>query len=91
MEGIVMDQLVTTVRDQQWHAMVSEQKKSGLTIKAWCSENGISKNCFYYRQQKHLLKEMPKHMMDDHRDMSFLNDLLPWSEALPAKIRKPME
>lgn len=34
-----MDQLVTTVRDQQWLAMVSEQKKSGLTIKAWCSES----------------------------------------------------
>ena len=47
-----MDQLVTTVRDQQWLAMVSEQKKSGLTIKAWCSKNGISENCFYYRQQK---------------------------------------
>ena len=39
-----MNQLVTTVRDQQWLAMVSEQKKSGLTIKAWCSENGISEN-----------------------------------------------
>ena len=52
MGGIVMDQLVTTVRNQQWLAMVSEQKKSGLTIKAWCSENGISENCFYYRQQK---------------------------------------
>ena len=52
MGGIVMDQLVTTIRDQQWLAMVSQQKKSGLTIKAWCSENGISENCFYYRQQK---------------------------------------
>ena len=49
MGGIVMDQLVTTFHDQQWLAMVSEQKKSGLTIKAWCSKNGISENCFYYR------------------------------------------
>ena len=41
-----MDQLVTTVRNQQWLAMESEQKKSGLTIKVWCSEKGISENCF---------------------------------------------
>ena len=46
MGDIVMDQFVTTVHDQQWLAMVSEQKKSGLTIKAWCSENGISENVF---------------------------------------------
>ena len=47
-----MDQLVTTVRNQQWLAIVSGQKKSGPTIKAWCSENDISEYCFYYCQQK---------------------------------------
>lgn len=47
-----MDQLVTTVREQQWLAMLEEQKRSGLSIKAWCRENGVSENCFYYRQQK---------------------------------------
>ena len=47
-----MDQLVTTVREHQWLTMVNEQKRSGLTIKAWCSENGISENSFYYRQHK---------------------------------------
>ncbi len=35
---------------------------------------------------QHLLEEMPKHMND--RDCSFLEDLLPWSEKLPAGIRK---
>lgn len=30
--------------------MENEQKQSGLTVKAWCRENGISENCFYYRQ-----------------------------------------
>ena len=47
-----MDQLVTTVREQQWLTMLTAQKHSGLTIKAWCAENGISENSFYYRQQK---------------------------------------
>ena len=35
---------------------------------------------------QHLLEEMPKHM--DDRDCSFLESLLPWSEKLPAGIRK---
>ena len=47
-----MDQLVTTVREQQWLAMLKAQKSSGLSISSWCRENGVSENCFYYRQQK---------------------------------------
>ena len=35
---------------------------------------------------QHLLEEIPKHMND--KDCSFLEDLLPWSEQLPAGIRK---
>lgn len=35
---------------------------------------------------QHLLEEIPKHMND--KDYSFLEDLLPWSEKLPAGIRK---
>ena len=47
-----MDQLVTPVREQQWLAMLKAQKSSGLSISSWCRENGVSENCFYYRQQK---------------------------------------
>ena len=35
---------------------------------------------------QYLLEEIPKHM--DATDCSFLNNLLPWSENLPAEIRK---
>lgn len=35
---------------------------------------------------QHLLEEISKHMND--KDCSFLEDLLPWSEKLPAEIRK---
>lgn len=35
---------------------------------------------------QYLLEEIPKHMNDN--DCSFLEDLLPWSEKLPAGIRK---
>ncbi len=40
-----------------------------------------------YEYLKYLLTEMPKHM--DDTDFSFLDDLLPWSDALPKDCRKP--
>lgn len=39
-----------------------------------------------YDYVQYLLEEILKHM--DDRDCSFLEDLLPWSEKLPAEIRK---
>ena len=39
-----------------------------------------------YEYFEHLLTEIPKHMEDT--DLSFLNDLLPWSEKLPKEIKK---
>lgn len=36
---------------------------------------------------QHLLEEIPKHMND--KDCSFLEDLLPWSEKLPAGVNAP--
>lgn len=47
-----MNELTTNVRHRQWLAMIREQKASGQTIAAWCSDQGISQHCFYYRQQK---------------------------------------
>ena len=39
-----------------------------------------------YEYFEHLLTEIPKHMEDT--DLSFLNDLLPWSEKLPKKSKR---
>ena len=39
-----------------------------------------------YEYLKHLLTEIPNHM--DGTDMDFLEDLLPWSDKLPAECRK---
>lgn len=51
------------------------------------AETAKANNLKPYEYFEHLLTEIPKHM--DDTDTSFLNDLLPWSENLPAKIRKP--
>jgi len=47
-----MNKLVNTVRNREWMDMIHRQKESGRTIAAWCRENGISENCYYYRLDK---------------------------------------
>ena len=49
-------------------------------------ETAKSNNLKPFDYVQHLLEEIPKHMND--KDCSFLEDLLPWSEKLPAGIRK---
>lgn len=39
-----------------------------------------------YEYLKYILIEMPKHM--DNTNFSFLDDLLPWAEAIPAICKK---
>ncbi|MGF6989649.1 hypothetical protein M2150_000892, partial [Lachnospiraceae bacterium PM6-15] len=39
-----------------------------------------------YEYYEHLLTEIPKHLEDTGR--GFLEDLLPWSDKLPANCRK---
>ena len=49
-------------------------------------ETAKANNLKPYDYVQYLLEEIPKHM--DDKDCSFLEDLLPWSEKLPAGIRK---
>ena len=36
----------------KWSALVKEQSESGLGVRAWCSQNNISKDTFYYWKRK---------------------------------------
>lgn len=49
-------------------------------------ETAKANNLKPFNYVQYLLEEIPQHM--DERDCSFLEDLLPWSEKLPAEIRK---
>ena len=49
-------------------------------------ENAKANHLKPFAYVQYLLEEIPKHMED--KDRSFLEDLLPWSEKLPAEIRK---
>ena len=33
---------------EKWNEVICAQKASGLTIKEWCEQNGISPNTYYY-------------------------------------------
>lgn len=52
-----MDKETKELRLAQWAGIIKEQKQSGLTVKDWCSRNGITKDAYYYWQKK-LRKEV---------------------------------
>ena len=41
-----------------------------------------------YEYMKYLLEEIPKRLNDTYTDLSFVDNLLPWSDTLPGKCRK---
>lgn len=51
-----------------------------------CNHYNIPFSRFSYGNFEYLLEEIPKHM--DDKDLSFCEDLLPWSPNLPGKCRK---
>ena len=37
---------------QEWSGMLRERKESGLSVKAWCQEQGLAEHIYYYRLRK---------------------------------------
>ncbi|MDE6969348.1 MAG: IS66 family transposase [Eubacterium sp.] len=67
--------LIDTVRGAKSSAII-------YSITETAKANGLK----VYEYVEHLLTEIPKHM--DDTDLSFLDDLLPWSANLPERCRK---
>ena len=67
--------LIDTVRGAKSSAVI-------CSITETAKANGLK----VYEYVEHLLTEIPKHL--DDTDLSFLDDLLPWSENLPEHCRK---
>ena len=36
----------------QWQQLVQDCRQSGMTVRAWYAQNGISEKSYYYRQKK---------------------------------------
>lgn len=53
MEAEMKTQLtVKNLQHQAWADMIRKQIKSGLTIRSWCDQNGMSTKTFYYRRKQ---------------------------------------
>jgi transposase-like protein len=44
--------LTTKYRLEQWTSIIQERIKSGKRVDEWCSENGISRDAYYYWLRK---------------------------------------
>lgn len=71
---------------KNWQMIDTIHGAKSSTIIYSIVETAKANNLKPFDYVQHLLEEIPKHMND--KDCSFLEDLLPWSEKLPAGIRK---
>lgn len=54
-----MEQMTTAIRNvnrevqlQQWQQQIMDCRSSGLTVGAWCEQNGMSKKTYYYHLRR---------------------------------------
>ena len=54
-----MEQMTTAIRNvnrevqlQQWQQQIMDCRASGLTVGAWCEQNGMSKKTYYYHLRR---------------------------------------
>lgn len=68
---------VRTMRRQSWAIMLQEQANSGLSVKEWCAQNGISTKTYYYRR-----RQVQAMFLDATRESRFEEVIPPASEAV---------
>ncbi len=69
-----------------WHLIDTIDGAKASAIIYSIAETAKANNLKPYNYFEHLLTEIPKHM--DDKNLDFLDDLLPWSEALPEACKK---
>lgn len=75
-------QLITTqMRHRSWMEDYAQQQESGLTVKAWCQEKGITQKTFYYRLR--VLREEACSLLSTEQDK-------PAAENAPSFVRVGM-
>jgi hypothetical protein len=66
MKAITASAIVTVkgeIRLREWKKQIEAQQSSGLTVREWCSQNGINPQTYYYRLKKvreHCIEAMPE-------------------------------
>lgn len=74
---------------RNWHLIDTIDGAKASAIIYSIAETAKANNLKPYNYFELLLTEIPKHMEDTNLD--FLNDLLPWSNQLPAECRKQIQ
>ena len=69
-----------------WHIIDTVHGAQASAIIYSLVETAKANDLRIYEYLEHLLTEIPKHM--DDKDLDFIEDLLPWSEALPQRCHK---
>lgn len=76
------------VGKNNWHVIDTVHGAESSAIAYSLAESAKANNLKPYNYFMHLLEEIPKHMDDTNLD--FLEDLLPWSPALPEDCKKKL-
>ena len=71
---------------QQWSGMIRERQDSGLSVKDWCLEQGISEHSYYYRLRR--LRQIACNALDQAQPVQLAEvPLAPKQEESHAKLR----
>jgi transposase len=77
------------VGKNNWHLIDTINGAESSAIAYSLAESAKANNLKPYDYFVHILEEIPKHM--DDASLDFLDDLLPWSDALPETCRKNLK
>ncbi len=53
-------EIKTTVSMEQWQQRIMDCQQSGMSIKAWCRENGVATSSYY-----HYLRKIRENMLEE--------------------------
>ena len=86
------EKVITTIKEQvkldAWQREMEERQSSGLSVKAWCKERGLSQSAYYHRLRK--LREAVCEQVGEQvcKDQSVLS--CPVSTPVPATAVVPI-
>ena len=71
---------------QEWSGMLRQRKESGLSVKDWCVEQGISEHSYYYRLRR--LRQMACNALEQTQSVQLAEvPLAPNPEESHSKLR----
>jgi hypothetical protein len=72
-----------------WQQLVYDCRHSGMTVRAWCAQNGVSEKSYYYRQRKVWEATQPEAMSRDSSSQLALPAIIPCAAPLASGGAEP--